>query len=205
MSLSLSLWGRSTPAVSRTVWRRSIYKCVKSSLAVIAESCDMSCASMMVEFILWKSKCSMGVASLRRWPSCLRCRATSLGWRPTCRRWRAASTEAGWGAGAGPAETRWWCAPASSQRAGVMTSWTPTTLWWRPGLLLCSDDVLDSYYALNAASEKVTVSVIGRGCRESWENYSNYPETIHLCTQKGTDHQIWYMTWSSPLLILTQT
>ena len=83
---------------------------------------------MMVEFILWKSKCSMGVASLRRRPSCLRCRATSLGWRPTCRRWRAASTEAGWRAGAGPMVTRWRCAPASSQRAGVMTSWTPTTL-----------------------------------------------------------------------------
>ena len=37
--------------------------------------------------------------------------------------------EAGREVGAGPRATRWRCAPASSQRAGVMTSWTPV---WTP-------------------------------------------------------------------------
>ena len=69
-----------------------------------------------------------GVASLRGLPSGLRCRATSPGWRPMSKRWRVVSTEAGRGAGAGPAATKRRCAPASSQRARVMTSWTPTKL-----------------------------------------------------------------------------
>ena len=67
-SVSLSLWGRSTVAESRTVQRRSMCKCAKGSVAIIAESCDMSCASRMVEFILCRSKSSMGaISSILPW------------------------------------------------------------------------------------------------------------------------------------------
>ena len=64
ISLSLSLCGRSTPADSRTEQRPSMCKCVKSSVPIIAESCDMSCVSRMAEFILWRSKSSLGAISL---------------------------------------------------------------------------------------------------------------------------------------------
>ena len=68
-----------------------------------------------------------GAALLRGWPSRLRCRAMSPGWRPRRQRWRAV-TEAGQGVGVGPVATRWRYPPASSTRAGVMTSRTPTPL-----------------------------------------------------------------------------
>ena len=106
-----------------------------------------------------------GVASLRGLPSGLRCRATSPGWRPTHKRWWAASTEAGRGAGAGPAATRWQCAPASSQRAGVMTSWSPTKLSMPLG--------------------RRWASARSVGGHASWENDGNYPRPAVSALWRG--------------------
>ena len=121
MSLPLSLWGRSTPAVSRTMRRRSICKCVKSSPTIIAESCDKSCASMMVEFILSKSKCSVGAIS-SIFPG--QQQTGTWGWFSACKKL-----------------PELWMKDSLNERHELRKPWTRRSVWWSQESGTCSTTV----------------------------------------------------------------